>query len=540
MVDVKTPITKIPGNGRVGILGAGISGLSFAYYLTKLRPDVKITVFEKQPYSGGWIQTTRLNNKGRPLVIEKGPRTLRGISDGTLLILDTLISQGKKDQIMVMKSSSVANRKFLLNSTHDLVPVPHSMPSFAKFVNSELSVSFAKAVLLEPFRKKGPLTDESIEVFFKRRFGSTEITDKVLSAIYHGIYAGDVAKLSAKSLFPGLQQKEQEYGSVIRPMIQKAVKYLVSKAEREASKQKILPESLIAYQKLINPEADLVNLANQLKGHPIVALKETLSYYPQVLTNILEANPNVEIIYGSKVGKVDPVAGSVECNSKQYKFDHIRSTINVHDLAKVVQSDALQQLFDQIDYVSIFLVNIVSKVPLVPNGYNGFGFLVPKASHNKEFLLGTIFDSDISNNVYQLGQEEIVRVGDYSSITMMLGGHFYNDSIPSSSMSLRMVEKTLEKVFGIDAAKHRLIVRDEAKESKKVVDIKDDEILLSYNFHKDCIPQYQVGYADIKAKVADALDSYNNKMSIGGMCFGKGVGVPDCVLNSLEDALRFS
>ena len=34
--------------------------------------------------------------------------------------------------------------------------------------------------------------DETIEQFFKRRLGSTVLTDNVASSIIHGIYAGDV------------------------------------------------------------------------------------------------------------------------------------------------------------------------------------------------------------------------------------------------------------------------------------------------------------------------------------------------------------
>lgn len=541
MIEVKPYALKLPINGRVGVLGAGVSGLSFAYYLSKLRPDVKITIFEKKQYSGGWIQTTRLNNNGAPLVIQKGPRTLRGISDGTLLILDTLINLGKKDQIMIMHSNSIANRKFLLNSNHELVPVPHSLSSFVKFLNSELSDGLFKSVFFEPFRKKGPLVDESIQEFFKRRFGSTNITDKVVSAIYHGIFAGDVAKLSMKSLFPGLQVKEQEHGSIILPMLQKSIKYAFNKSEREKLKIKQLPESLLMYEKLINPEANLVELSQQLKGHPIVALKDSLAYFPQLLTDTLKKNSNVEIVYGADITKVDPNTGILQCNDKSYEFDHIRSTINVHEFAKMVKSIQLKEHCNRIEYVSIFLVNIISKYPLVPKEYTGFGFLVPKASHNKEFLLGTIFDSKISKNVYPLGDKENTENEDECSITMMFGGHFYNSGIPSASISLRTVEKTLEKVFDIKSSNFNFIVRDESKNLEKIVTLNDKDVIISYNLHKDCIPQYNVGYSDISAKVSDILaHDYNNKVSIGGMCFGKGVGVPDCVINSLEDALKLS
>ena len=49
-------LTKLPTNAKVGVVGGGISGLFFTYYLSKLRPDVKITLIDQnQERLGGWI-----------------------------------------------------------------------------------------------------------------------------------------------------------------------------------------------------------------------------------------------------------------------------------------------------------------------------------------------------------------------------------------------------------------------------------------------------------------------------------------------------
>lgn len=58
------------------------------------------------------------------------------------------------------------------------------------------------------------LEDESIGSFLKRRLGNTHIGDNIVSAIIHGIYAGDIYQLSMKSLQPVAWHCEGLFGSL--------------------------------------------------------------------------------------------------------------------------------------------------------------------------------------------------------------------------------------------------------------------------------------------------------------------------------------
>lgn len=75
-------------------------------------------------------------------------------------------------------------------------------------------------ILLEPFRRRSPLHDrsdggdESVDAFFTRRFGRP-LAERMISAMIHGIYAGDTRGLSIRTIFPGLWEAEREWGSVI-------------------------------------------------------------------------------------------------------------------------------------------------------------------------------------------------------------------------------------------------------------------------------------------------------------------------------------
>lgn len=68
----------------------------------------------------------------------------------------------------------------------------------------------------EPWRPSRPnnTEDESVASFLTRRMGSPDIANNIVSAVFHGVYAGDVHQLSAKSLMPSLRILEVMSGSI--------------------------------------------------------------------------------------------------------------------------------------------------------------------------------------------------------------------------------------------------------------------------------------------------------------------------------------
>ena len=207
----------VPRNGKVAVVGAGISGLCYSYFLRKLRPDVHISIFERALEPGGWIKTLQMNDNGDVIRLELGPRTLRGVSDGALLIVDIMRQLKLEHEVEVMKSTSIANRKWLLDGSSKLVQVPNSIALLAKFITSDVTDGALLGAISEPFREPAKDSgDESIESFVLRRFGSPMLANNIISAIMHGIYSGDVAQLSVRSTLPSLVDFEQRHGSIIK------------------------------------------------------------------------------------------------------------------------------------------------------------------------------------------------------------------------------------------------------------------------------------------------------------------------------------
>lgn len=531
-------MSLVPHNGRVAVVGAGVSGLTFSYFLLKVRPDVHISIFESQGRPGGWIHTENLTNSGSNILLEKGPRTLRGVSDGTLLIVDILRNLNLHDQVEVMKASSIGNRKWLLDPSNKLVQVPSSPVLFAKFMMSDVTDGLIPSILREPFQKRPTVDqDESIQSFILRRFGSPAIADNVLSAIMHGIYSGDVAKLSVQATLPSLVQMEKDHGSIVKSVLRKML------AKKDSATAPALNDKLIEYERHISPGADLLSLSKSLKKFPILRLHDGLQVLPNALSLLLQKQKNIEIHYGSPIESLDLLRGAVQVNGQESQFDHIRYTLGAYSLLSITapQNVELQNILGLFEYSTIFLANVYSKKGgLVPAKGNGFGFLVPKRNTNPESLLGVIYDSDTELDAEKLFGGSQVEKASYDKVTLMMGGHYFSTrGVPSNKANVRAVKQVLSSILGVELSKFNLVVRDESKEASKEIHLGEDDLLISYNLHERCIPQYNVGFLAQANKMKKAVSTESQgKVSIGGTALGK-LGVPDCVMNSLEDAMSF-
>jgi protoporphyrinogen oxidase len=70
--------------------------------------------------------------------------------------------------------------------------------------------------LLHPPRPSGQ--DESVAALVERHFGA-EAVDRLADPLLSGIYGGDAAQLSARTVLPRLVEMENEYGSLTRGML---------------------------------------------------------------------------------------------------------------------------------------------------------------------------------------------------------------------------------------------------------------------------------------------------------------------------------
>ena len=189
----------------VAIIGAGITGLTAAFYLQ--RRGVAATVYEASVRVGGVIQSLRQDG----YLAEFGPNTL--------LETSPKISQLIKDaglQSRRLDPDPQAEARYVVRYQR-----PIAMPSSALgfFTTDLFTLKTKLAVLREPFiapRRDG--AEESIGQFVVRRFNQ-EFLDHAIDALVAGIYAGDPQKLSVTHAFPKLKALEDNYGSMIKGQI---------------------------------------------------------------------------------------------------------------------------------------------------------------------------------------------------------------------------------------------------------------------------------------------------------------------------------
>jgi oxygen-dependent protoporphyrinogen oxidase len=191
---------------HVVIVGAGLSGLSLAFRLRRLRPDVSITVLEKNSRAGGNIWTERRDG----FTVECGPNGFLDAKPSTLQLCREL---GLGDKLIAASEASRKNRYLFWNDKLRALP-----SSFWSFVTSPLLSWRGKLnLILEKYRRRPANLegDESVDAFARRRAGR-EAAEIFADALVTGIHAGDPKLLSINAAFPRVAQFEREFGSVSR------------------------------------------------------------------------------------------------------------------------------------------------------------------------------------------------------------------------------------------------------------------------------------------------------------------------------------
>ncbi|MBS0394718.1 MAG: protoporphyrinogen oxidase [Proteobacteria bacterium] len=191
---------------RIGIIGAGISGLATAFWLQRARPDWPLTVYEAGPDAGGALHTEVVDG----FHFEAG---CNGFLTNKPDSLDLVRESGAG--ALLLESSAAARKRFIYNGEL------HRMPeSPGAFLQTRLLSAGGKLRVLGEFlvRARRDGADENLRDFGYRRLGR-EFTDVFLDAMTAGIYGSTPAQLSVAAAFPLIAQLEREHGGLFRGML---------------------------------------------------------------------------------------------------------------------------------------------------------------------------------------------------------------------------------------------------------------------------------------------------------------------------------
>jgi protoporphyrinogen/coproporphyrinogen III oxidase len=190
------------------IVGAGITGLSAAF--TLFARGIPFQVLESSSRAGGLISTERIDG----FTIEAGAESVLAQKPAALELCDAL---GLTPRLITTRRPRTA---FVLKHgrlhplpSPSVLGVPTTIRGIAGY---ELLSPAARARLaLELVIPRRHGADESIGSFFRRRFGPQTV-GLIAEPLLGGIHAGDIEKLSMRSLFPRFVEAEAERGSILK------------------------------------------------------------------------------------------------------------------------------------------------------------------------------------------------------------------------------------------------------------------------------------------------------------------------------------
>lgn len=182
---------------QIFILGGGISGLSLAYYILPIKNLFEITLLEKEPQLGGWIDT----DCSTGYFFEKGPHVFRGSSSAALL---SLIHDLQMDQEILIPSNQNRSRYLWKNGKMKKFP----------YWSCGLILGLLKEWMVSPLYQ----SDESVWDFACRRF-NTRVAQDFFDPLVTGISAGDSRLVSANLLLPQFKAWEHQKGSILKGLL---------------------------------------------------------------------------------------------------------------------------------------------------------------------------------------------------------------------------------------------------------------------------------------------------------------------------------
>lgn len=334
----------------ITLIGAGLTGLTLAYYLKKFGKNV--CIIEKESRVGGVIQT--VTEKG--FTFETGPNT--GVIGSPELVepFDDL----RNDVTLQIADPEAKNRWIWKNGKW------HALPSglFSAIGTPLFSLRDKFRILGEPFRKPGNNPNETVAELVKRRMGNSFL-DYAVDPFISGIYAGNPSALITRFALPKLYNLEQNYGSFIKGAIKK-------RREPKTEIEKRVSRDVFSVKGGLE---NLMKALEQAIGEENIYLKAS-----NVKVHQNEEQYLTEFVMDNKKQQID----------SQY----VISTINGANLAEIFPflPKNLLQPMAQLDYARVVQV-VACYTEWKGKKLDAFGGLVPGKENRN--ALGILFPSSL-------------------------------------------------------------------------------------------------------------------------------------------------
>ncbi len=468
---------------RVAIVGAGIAGLSTAYYLSKLSRQegqpLEIAVLEKKGRLGGSILTEQVDG----FLMEGGPDCFLSEKPWALQLCREL---GLEKE--VVGTNRQVRRTFILwkGKLHEIpegfmLLAPTSLWPFAKSPLFSLPGKLRMGLDLILPRKRSD-EEESLATFVRRRLGG-EALERIAEPLVAGIHAGSPESMSLQSTFPRFIDLEQEHRSLIWGMYQRKKRFahLHPHYTMFITLRQGMEGMISALEKALTPKD--VSLGREVAG-----LEKSQGKPP--------GSPSYRLKVRGE--KMDLDADAVVLATPAFV---------TAGLLQRIDGNIAQQL-RAIPYCSTATINLAYERPQIDHPLNGYGFVVPRLEGRR--IMAATFSS-----IKFPGRAPEGKV----LLRCFVGGAKNEDIVSWGD------DELLAAVTG---------------DIGEILEITGDPILVRIFRWNKAMPQYTLGHEERLSRIERWL-SRNPGIFLTGSAY-RGIGISDCIHQAeltAEQVLRF-
>jgi oxygen-dependent protoporphyrinogen oxidase len=453
----------------VVIIGGGMAGLAAAYELHTR--GIPFVLLERRDRAGGVVLSEEVDG----FVIDGGPDALLVQKPDGIALCQEL---GLGERLVPTKPPRFA----YIQRAGALHPLPANsvlgIPTeVGPFLGSRLFTLPGKlrmgAELFVPAKQTD--ADESIGAFMSRRFGR-EAAEYLAEPLLAGIHAGDVDRLSLKSLFPRFAEAERKYGSLLKAF----------RAQRKQAQTGAVSQTEGAFRSLPGGLSEMVRaLVNALPAGSI---------HLNTAIARVERTPDGYIVETTAGGRTTARALIVTTPA------YVTSALLVHVDAE------LSAACGEVPYASTATIALGFTREQVAHPLKGSGFVVPRAERT-----GILAGSWLSSKWPHRAPEGRVLLRTF------IGGA--RDPHALAQTDAELIQTSMRAL-------------------RPLLGITGDPILTRIYRWERASAQHEVGHLDRLARIERALSRHPG-LFVTGSGF-RGVGIPDCVADGRATARQVS
>jgi protoporphyrinogen/coproporphyrinogen III oxidase len=483
-----------PSLRRIAVLGGGITGLSAAYFLAQARragAPIEELLIEVRDRFGGSIQTERVEG----FLIEGGPDSFITEKPEAGALCRAL---GLGDSLL--GSNDAGRRTYILHRGR-LVPLPDGLmllvPTriWPMLTTPLVPLRGKLAMAVEVFTKppgagNGAANDESVASFVGRHFGDA-MTENIADPLLAGVFGGDSAALSIRSVLPRFYDMEREYGSLTRGTL-KALRQRRARAKASAGSK-----------------------AMEAAPTLFMTLRDGMDRMVEVLTQRLDLS---QLFLGQSVLAIEPYergptgrAYRIRCEGGVvHDADVVIMTLPAYQCSRLASAfdPSLAQSLESIRYSSAMTVSMGYAKGAFEQLPPGFGFLVPRKEERR--LVACTFVHAKFNHRAPAGR---------ALLRCFLGGSRDPEALHLSDHdAVELCRRELGSILKLDA---------------------EPSFYRIYRWPQS-MPQYEVGHAERVDAILRRLRNHPG-LFVAGNAYS-GIGISDCIRTAklaAEHALNF-